>query len=90
MQSRWKLLQRANLVAKDGVDDTADPALVDVNAAAGALVPKVLVLPWPGRCGKSKVAEPSHTLKGNEGLAHKTCTHSQHESLQSDVPQIQR
>ena len=69
------LLQSAHLVAKDGVDDTADPALIDVNATAGALVPKILVLPWPSRCGKSKVAKPSHTLKGNESLAHKPCTH---------------
>lgn len=62
------------LVSKDGIQNATDPALVDINATTGALVPQQLVLPWTRRLGKSEIAKPSNTLKRHEGLANETCT----------------
>lgn len=66
-------LSLSYLVSKDGVQDSTDPALVDVYAAAAALVPQELVLPWPRRFRESKIAKPSNALKCHECLAHQTC-----------------
>ena len=64
------------LVSKNGIKDSTDPLLVDVDAAAAALVPQELVLPWPRRFREPKVAKPSNALKCHECLAHQTCSYA--------------